>query len=62
MGDPVAERYYLASLVQDCFGVATDCKKPATTELRNGRNEVIGRYCTQHGQQRLAILMRDLKR
>ena len=61
MGDPVDERYHLVSLVQDCFGVATDCKKPATTELRNGRN-VIGRYCTQHGQQRLAILMRDLKR
>jgi biotin synthase-related radical SAM superfamily protein len=29
------------------------CNRPATKELRNGRNAVIGRYCDRHATKAL---------
>ncbi len=47
--DWVQDRAHLRPLPK-CF----KCPKPATEELYNGRNDVVGRYCSTHAKQALA--------
>ena len=43
---------YLVDLDSHCDHPS--CSKRATVELRDGRNERVGRYCTKHGDEALA--------
>lgn len=51
---------YLKELRDDCQWSST-CYNPAKVELFNDVNESLGKFCRQHGQERLRVI-RELER